>query len=128
MPSLRQIELGAGEEQSGVSGSHNVVDASHGVDVVLRVERTGDGARLASVDRVLSTTHVLSTHSQSDSLALAPRGLGALGGDDLHTDHVGVGVDEPSLVQPVLIAYPDVLRLHSILNYLKVAGVTGEVQ
>ena len=128
MPSLRQIEVRAGEEKPLVFGSHNVVDASHGVDVVARVERTGDGASLASVDSVLPTTHVLSTNSQSDSLALAPRGLGAVHGDDLHTDHVGVGVDKPSLVQPVLIAYPEVLRLHSVLNYLNVAGLTGKVQ
>ena len=108
-----------------VFGRHNVVDAGHGVDVVLRVERAGDGASLASV---LPATHILRTHFQSGPLPTAPRGLGAVVGDDLDTDHVGVRVDKPSLVQPSLIAYFKVLRLDSILDYLNVAGVTGKVQ
>ena len=111
-----------------MSGRHNVVDAGHGVDVVPGVEGAGDGASLTNLTSVLSSTHVLRTHSQSDSLALATRGLRAVLGDDLHTDHVGVGVDKASLVQPVLITYLDVLRLFSVLSYLEVAGVTGQVQ
>ena len=111
-----------------VFGRRNVVYASHGVDVVLRVERTGDGASLTNLASVLPATHILRTHSQPDSLATAPRGLGAVVGDDLETDHVGVRVNKPSLVQPSLIAYFKVLRLDSILDYLNVAGVTGKVQ
>lgn len=108
-----------------VLGSHNVVDTGHRVDVVLRVERAGDGASPATV---LSTTNILSTHSKPDSLTITSPGLRAVVGDDLHTDHMGVGVDKPSLVQPLLIAYFNVLRLDTVLNYLEVAGVTGQVQ
>ena len=108
-----------------VFGRHNVVDAGHRIDVVLRVERAGDGASLASV---LPATHILRTHFQPGPLTTAPRGLGAVVGDDLETDHVGVRVDKPSLVQPVLVAYPQVLRLDSVLNYLNVARVAGKVQ
>ena len=106
-------------------GSHNVVDTGHGVDVVLGVERAGDGASLAAV---LSSTDILSTDSQPDSLPPASPGLGAVGGDDLQTDHVGVGVDKPGLVQSLLVANSEVLRLDAVLNYLEVAGVTGQVQ
>ena len=106
-------------------GSHDVVNTSHRIDVVLGVERAGDGASPATV---LSTTNILSTHFNSDSLTLASHGVRALGGDDLHTDHVGVGEDKPRLVWPFLIAYLEVLRLDPVLNYLKVARVTGQVQ
>ena len=71
---------------------------------------------------------VPNAHSQPDSLTPAPPGLRAVVGDDIHPDHVGVGVDKPGFVRPLLIAYFEVLRLDAVLNYLEVAGVTGQVQ
>ena len=104
---------------------HNVVDAGDGVEVVVWVEGTGEVSLLAAV---LTPTHVLAAHLQPHPLAPAPPRPGAGPAHHLHSQGVGVGVEKPGGVRPLLIADLQSLPLLSVLLNLEVAGVAVQVQ